>query len=149
LPEIQESKKGLAYLAVLIVVVVLIMTLIYIFDVPPTGPEYKPLTVGSLDYRNNSTPQYGSITFQLNLARPAWALLNDTNVVIIDRMGNTTNGTINWTHILGNPFRITGGDRITIEIPNTDIRGYKIVISFEDYSGTIRGKVPETRLGGE
>jgi hypothetical protein len=85
----------------------------------------------------------GIVMFELHLNNPENPRLNDITIIVLDNHGQyVENYSANWTHLVSDSQHVKTGDRLIIEIPNTDMGGYDVVISIKGYSGTISEKVP-------
>jgi hypothetical protein len=122
--------------------VILIITIVWIFIVPKPSNTTSP-AIGSLSYRNDnsSMPISGKATFEIALGFTAH--LSDIKIVLFNNYSmQVINFSKNWTHIVSDDYHIISGDRLTIELPNTDIRGYEVVVSIDGYRGILSAIIP-------
>ena len=112
----------------------------------------EPMLLGALTYKTTeSTPQTGHAVFKLSLQTMDEPKLVEVRLVALNLNSNVTefdsvNAWANWTHIASDandpePYLDTG-DVLTIDIPDTDIRGYEIVMSVNGFTGTVNVKIP-------
>jgi hypothetical protein len=135
---------------VFVIVIVCLLVITGLLYVSGPGPEPMPRfpVSGSLFYNQNSTPKAGMVTFGLTINVPSNPSLGDIIVRILNGTSLVSDFMANWTHFTSDSLHLRSGDKLTIEMPNTNMRGYEIFISVKGYLGTISGKVPESRLRG-
>ena len=104
---------------------------------------------GSLDYLDeNSTPEIGIGVFEIYLEVPDHYHPTIGDIIIVDLNGRVIspvyeNISINWTYNNAEFDRtIETGALLTIEMTDTNIRGYEIIFNFSGYSGFFSALIP-------
>jgi hypothetical protein len=136
-----EKNNKLYYLIVLSAIGILgILILLYILPADEFPDPY--IIWGSLTYNPDSKPINGTVTFKIDHLGGNY-YRSDIQVHFLNGTNILSNYSISWRYNLSDSQYIRNGDEITIEMPNTDMRGDEVIISVTGYSGTISGIVPK------